>query len=84
MRYRSKKQAALYRQRRRMLEAKYGPGPVVCESCGQAEANDANELQPRARGGSITDPGNVEALCRACHDRKHATNDLRHSWDTPA
>ena len=31
-------------------------------------ADDAHEPLTRARGGLITDPGNVVFVCRACHD----------------
>ena len=30
-------------------------------------ASDVHEIKTRARGGSITDPDNVLALCRPCH-----------------
>lgn len=52
-------------------------------------AVDVHELKTRARGGSITDPDNVLALCRACHH--HITVNpawavehgfMRHSWET--
>lgn len=50
---------------------------------------DVHEVLTRARGGSITDPDNVLALCRACHH--HITVNpawavehgfMRHSWET--
>ena len=79
------------RERRRMLEAKYGgTGPVVCEVpwCTNL-ATDPHEPLTRARGGSITDPDNVRAVCRPCHqvitDRQPAwayrLGFLVHSWD---
>lgn len=82
MRARSNRKAAEQRARVRMLKAKYGPDPeaILCEGCGRSVAHDPHEPLSRARGGSVTDPDNVEALCRTCHQGKHATNDLRHSW----
>lgn len=45
-------------------------GTVMCE-CGRPEcdrrADDGHEILTRARGGSITDPANVKALARECH-----------------
>lgn len=81
------------RERRRMVEAKYGTGPVVCEVpwCTNL-ATDAHEPLSRARGGSITDPENVRAVCRPCHRVITDTEPgwaydlgfLRHSWDERA
>ena len=64
----SKKRAAQIRVRRAMLQAKY-PGITLCEVpfCNRV-ADDAHEPLTRARGGSITDPGNVKAVCRPHHD----------------
>lgn len=39
-----------------------------CQRCGARGRCDAHELLSRARGGSITDPGNIALLCRGCHD----------------
>ena len=39
----------------------------ICVRCGK-RADDAHEIVSRARGGSITDPANLVALCRLCHD----------------
>lgn len=41
-----------------------------CARCG-GRADDAHELLSRARGGSITDPGNIVPLCRDCHSHVH-------------
>lgn len=78
------------RERRQMLEAKYGTEPVVCEVpwCSNL-ANDPHEPLTRARGGSITDPENVRAVCRPCHRVITDTEPfwayelgfLRHSWE---
>ena len=64
----SKKRAREIRERRAMLQAKY-PGVTLCEVpyCNRV-ADDAHEPLTRARGGSITDPGNVKAVCRPHHD----------------
>lgn len=86
--YRSKKRAALYKDERipiviAMLEAK-----PICERCKVAKSSDIHELKSRARGGSITDPKNLSALCRPCHSwitthPADATAEgwLRNSWD---
>jgi hypothetical protein len=51
-------------------------------------SEDIHEPLTRARGGSITDPENVRAVCRMHHDLIHLEPDwaheygfLRHSWD---
>jgi hypothetical protein len=57
-------------------------------------ADDLHEPLPRARGGSITDPGNAVPLCRGHHDMitfrpeselgwAYDLGLLRHSWDRP-
>lgn len=39
-----------------------------CSRCGRTDLRlDAHELLSRARGGSITDPENIDILCAACH-----------------
>ena len=62
MRAVSKKRAVLLRERRKVTDA-MNP---VCVRCGK-RADDAHEILSRARGGSITDPANLVALCRPCH-----------------
>lgn len=84
----SKKRAAQIRVRRAMLLAKY-PGIVLCEVpyCNRV-ADDAHEPLTRARGGSITDPENVKAVCRPHHDEitfeepewAYDLGFLAHSW----
>jgi hypothetical protein len=55
-------------------------------------ADDVHEPLTRARGGSITDPGNAVPLCRQCHDEitfqpeselgwAYDLGLLRHSWE---
>lgn len=65
MRAVSKKRAALQRARRKLI-ASMGE-PMCAVGCGR-KADDLHELLSRARGGSITDPENVRAVCRGCHD----------------
>jgi hypothetical protein len=84
----SKKRAAENNKRRAMLQAKY-PGRPMCEVpwCNKW-ADDAHEPLTRARGGSITDPGNVKVICRPHHDEITFTEPawayelgfLVHSW----
>lgn len=58
--------------------------PDICTGA----AVDMHEVLTRARGGSITDPDNILAACRPCHD--HVTDNpewaaeegyVRWSWD---
>ena len=84
----SKKRAKEITERRAMLAAKY-PGRPMCEVpyCNRW-ADDAHEPLTRARGGSITDPGNVVAICRPHHDEvtfkepewAYELGFLKHSW----
>jgi hypothetical protein len=89
LRKQSTKRQRENRQRRQMLKDKYGTSPVVCEVpwCKNV-ANDPHEPLTRARGGSITDPDNVRAVCRSCHDEigkepawAYELGFLRHSWE---
>ena len=88
----SKKRAAIAPQRREFV-AEYLASHPVCEAylpdvC-RFEACDVHEIKTRARGGSILDPDNVVALCRACHtqitgDPKWAEENgyMVHAWAT--
>lgn len=91
----SDKRRAENRQRRAMVNALYPERP----GCGRPGcprlADDIHEPLTRARGGSITDPGNQVPLCRPCHDEvtfrpeselgwAYEIGLLRHSWDGPA
>lgn len=90
LRQQSKKRQAENRERRKVVTAKYGAGPVRCEVpwCTRL-ADDAHEPLTRARGGSITDPDNIRAVCRPCHDEitdkqpdwAYEIGFLRHSWE---
>ena len=77
---------------RRVIVGQLFPERPVCErpGCGHW-ADDVHEPLTRARGGSIVDPDNMIALCRACHDEvtfrpeselewAYEAGLLRHSW----
>jgi hypothetical protein len=89
IRRQSKKRQAENRERVQVLKAKYGLAPVRCEVPGCVrEANDAHEVLTRARGGSITDPDNIRAVCRPHHDEigaeapwAYELGFLVHSWE---
>jgi hypothetical protein len=82
-------------ERRAMIAALWPDGRPRCEWAGCTRlADDVHEALSRARGGSITDPGNARALCRPHHDRvtftpeseladAYAAGLLVHSWDAP-
>ena len=88
----SVKRAAANRERRKMATAVFGDQPQCtapgCPRC----ADDLHEPLTRARGGSITDPGNARPLCREHHDQVTFAPEselgwaydcglLIHSWD---
>jgi hypothetical protein len=85
----SRKRARENTERRAMLQARY-PGITPCEVpyCNRV-ADDAHEPLTRARGGSITDPANVKAVCRPHHDEitfeepewAYRLGFLKHSWE---
>ncbi len=65
------------------------PGLVPDEVTGRCGrwADDVHEPLTRARGGSITDPGNAVPPCRPCHEALgleptwgYALGLIRHSW----
>jgi hypothetical protein len=66
----SGKRRAENRERRAMAAAMFGGETPLCwlPWCG-AWADDLHEPLSRARGGSITDPGNALPLCRPHHDQ---------------
>lgn len=66
LRFRSKKQAAVYIHRRRLVASLLEERPA-CERCQQARSTEVHELLSRARGGSILDVENCVALCHDCH-----------------
>ena len=85
----SQKRQRENRERRTAVTEKYGTGPVWCEVPGCFRlADDAHEVLTRARGGSITDPDNIRAVCRPCHDAitgeapwAYELGFLKHSWE---
>ena len=88
----SAKRARQNRQRRQMADRLYPEQPLCSVPwCGQW-ADDLHEPLTRARGGSITDPGNCAPLCRKHHDDitfrpeselqwAYDLGLLKHSWD---
>lgn len=86
-------------ERRAMIAGLYGGERPLCAVWGLLQpewctrwADDAHEPLTRARLGSITDPANVVAVCRACHDIltfrpeselqwAYEAKLLVHSWD---
>lgn len=87
MRWRSKKREAIYRQRRPLVAQMLADKPI-CERCGMNPSTEIHEVVTRARGGSILDPLNLRALCRACHSFitlnpliAEAEGFMAHSWE---
>jgi hypothetical protein len=71
MKPRSKKMAAKYVERRKLVEKLLKEHPQ-CEAqvpdvC-TGKSVDLHELLARSQGGSILDPSNIICVCRACHD----------------
>lgn len=88
----SARRAAQNRQRRAMVTALYPDRPQCARPGCPRMADDIHEPLTRARGGSITDPGNQKPLCRPCHDEvtfapestlgwAYDAGLLVHSWD---
>lgn len=90
LRYRSGKTAAVYRERRVLVEGLLSERPW-CEvpDCDR-RSTDVHEPLTRARGGSILDETNCRAVCaehhREIHERQpdwaYELGFLRRSWDT--
>jgi len=80
----SKKRRAELRQRTEVVAALVESQPW-CANCGRTGVPlDPDEIKSRARGGSITDPANIQIICRECHDLKHAElapHLSLHSWE---
>ena len=80
MRYRSKKQEKLYRERRPLVERLLQERPA-CEACPvyacydqkttyrRNYAVDVHEILRRSQGGSILEERNLLTVCRGCHRR---------------
>lgn len=88
----SDKRRAENRERRAMIKRLYPDRPHCARPACTRLADDIHEPLTRARGGSITDPGNQVPLCRTCHDEitfrpeselqwAYDVGLLRHSWD---
>lgn len=88
----SDKRARENRERRAMVAELYPERPQCARPVCPRPADDIHEPLTRARGGSITDPGNQVPLCRPCHDEvtfrpeselgwAYDLGLLRHSWD---
>lgn len=83
------------RERQAVIAALWPDGRPLCEWPGCVKlADDVHEKLSRARGGSISDRGNLAALCRSHHDYVTFTPEseleeayrlglLVHSWDAP-
>ena len=41
----------------------------TCQTCGTSGANHVDHIVPASQGGTDA-PGNLQALCRRCHDAK--------------
>lgn len=90
----SARRRAENRVRRQVIAAVFPERPVCAVPGCSRWADDVHEPLTRARGGSITDPGNMAGLCRGHHDEitfrpeselgwAYDLGLLRHSWDRP-
>ena len=87
MRSVSKKRARVNRIRRKVLAPFIldgTPCPVQLAGCA-GRATDGHEVRTRKRGGSITEPENIEVICRHCHEviTKNSGKEgwaIRHGW----
>lgn len=75
----SKKRQLELNERKEVIKRKYGDIDNVSCEVGYSINNrcngyavDVHEPHTRARGGSITDPDNMVAVCRSCHDWIHS------------
>ncbi|MEV0584046.1 hypothetical protein [Nonomuraea sp. NPDC050310] len=66
LRHRSKKQEAIYRERRPLVARLLAERPA-CERCDRARSVDVHEPGMRSRGADILDPDQCVCLCRPCH-----------------
>ena len=86
MKYRSKKMARIYIERRKLVAQMLDD--AICKRCESAEATEVHEILTRARGGSILDKENCVPLCHSCHSwvtlnpkAAHSEGLLRNSWE---
>ena len=87
MRFRSKKMAKKYIERRKLVEEMLEEFSL-CERCGIKPSSEVHEVLSRARGGDILDKSNCRALCHMCHfwittnpAEALKTGWLKNSWD---
>jgi hypothetical protein len=86
MKYRSKKMARLYMERRKLVAEILDD--AICVRCKSAQATEVHELLTRARGGSILDKNNCVPLCHSCHSwvtlnpkKAHEEGLMLNSWE---
>jgi len=86
VKYRSKKTARLYIQRRKLVAEMLDD--AICARCDSARATEVHEILTRARGGSILDKENCVALCHDCHSwvtlnpqDAHLEGLMKNSWE---
>lgn len=75
LRFRSKKQAAVYIHRRRLVAALLEEQPwcqIRWDDRCEGKADQVDERLARSAGGSILDPANCQTCCGHCHRMKHA------------
>lgn len=94
LRPRSKKTAAKYVERRKIVAALLEAFPwcqLAWDSGCEGRAVDVDEIRSRAAGGSILDENNLQTACRHCHRMKHEHPAEAHargltlrSWDRSA
>ena len=70
---------AVYRSKRwrRLRRAVLDASGWRCRSCGRSARLEIDHIKPMAEGGETWAIANLQALCRPCHFRKTATENLR-------
>lgn len=92
LRFRSKKMAAVYIERRKLVASILDEKPRCAVKGCRRLGTEVHEPLTRARGGSILDPENCKPLCHKCHRLIHDTEPawayeqglLLRSWQRPA
>ena len=87
MRFRSKKMAKKYVERRKLVAEMLEEYPV-CQKCQAKPSTEVHEVLSRARGGNILDKTNCKCLCHECHfwittnpTEAHSQGWLKNSWE---
>lgn len=87
LRSRSKKQSAIYVQRRKLVAEMLEQFPW-CARCYWDRSVDLHELKNRSQGGDLLDPEGIVTLCRRCHEwvtthpqAAHDTGFTKWSWE---